>query len=76
MANKFEEVATYVGRGAKSNEEVQVGTYDGQEYVLYYYKYGVVVDRTYHSNVKSALQTASDYIWSAHEQVLDSTPRN
>lgn len=76
MTNKFEEVATYIGQGARSNEEVQVGTYDGEEYVLYYYKYGVVVDRTYHSDVKSALQMASDYIWSAHEQVLDSTPRN
>ncbi len=72
MANKFEEIAFWSGRGNKTNEEVQVGTYDGYEYVVYYYKYGTVVDRTYHSNVKSALETAELYIWSDHEQNVDS----
>ena len=71
MANMFKETATFVGRGNRTHEEVQVGTYDEFEYIVYYYKYGTVVDRTYHSNVKSAIETAEAYIWSEHGQVLD-----
>jgi hypothetical protein len=72
MTTKFQETASYRGIGSRAHEEVQVGTYDEFEYVVYYYQYGTVVDRTYHSNVKSALQTAEQYIWSEYDQKLDS----
>lgn len=62
MTLKFIEVATYTGTGTKQNYEVQVGTYDEYEYIVYYYLYGTAVDRTYHSNVKSAIETAQDFI--------------
>lgn len=73
MSNKFKEIVTYFGLGDRRNYEVQVGTYseDDHEYVVYYYLYGTAVDRTYHSNVKSAIETAQDFINGNGNEKLD-----
>lgn len=56
----FNELHTY--RDPATDREAQIGTFDDQVYVVYFYLYGTAVDRSYHDDVKSAIDSAIEYI--------------
>lgn len=57
---QFKELRSF--RDPFTDREAQVGTYDNQVYVIYYYLYGTAVDRSYHDDVQSAIDTAIEHI--------------
>lgn len=56
----FNELHTY--RDPTSDREAQIGTFDDHVYVVYCYLYGTAVDRSYHDDVQSAINSAIEYI--------------
>ena len=70
----FNELHAY--RDQMTDREAQVGTFDGQIYAVYYYHFGTAVDRSYHEDVQSAINSAIEYINRRAEngrpQILDS----
>lgn len=59
MQITFQEIKTY--SDPSTDREAQIGTYDNEVFVVYYYLYGTAVDRSYHDDVQSAINTALDY---------------
>lgn len=56
MQITFKEIETY--RDPATDREAQIGTYNNKVFVVYYYMFGTAVDRSYHDDVQSAIDTA------------------
>lgn len=56
----FNEIRSY--RDPSTDREAQVGTFNNQVFVVYYYLFGTAVDRSYHDDVQSAIDTALNYL--------------
>lgn len=59
MTTNFKQIKMLIS--SDQHREIEVGTYDDEVFVVYYYYDGVAVDRSYHYSVKSAMLEAEAY---------------